>query len=354
MSSLNPISPTTTTVSAGRRAWPRVACDGDVAAEYAYDPNGNRLARTTPEGATAGTYDAQDRLVSYGSLAFEHVHSGELRGRTDTARGETTTYIYDAFGNLRSVGLPDGRLVEYEVDGLGRRVGKRVDGVLMRAWIYGDRLRPAAQLDGNGNVVARFVYATRRNVPDYMAKGGSTYRLITDHLGSVRLVVDAATGATFQELTYDEFGRVLEDTNPGLQPFGFAGGLYDGMTTFVRFGARDYYPAIGRWVAKDPKPLAPRALNFSAYVYNDPLNTTDRTGFGKQLACLESCEEQFEKYLAYCNYVMGAGCMAFCLKAPDKFKCVLVCAAAQAACQLSVAAHFTICAAMCPDDECSE
>jgi hypothetical protein len=29
-----------------------------------------------------------------------------------------------------------------------------------------------------------------------------------------------------QELRYDAFGRVVLDTNPGFQPFGFAGGLY--------------------------------------------------------------------------------------------------------------------------------
>jgi hypothetical protein len=39
---------------------------------------------------------------------------------------------------------------------------------------------------------------------------------------------------------YDEFGRVLSNTNPGFQPFGFAGGIYEVDTGLVRFGARDY------------------------------------------------------------------------------------------------------------------
>ena len=43
-----------------------------------------------------------------------------------------------------------------------------------------------------------------------------------------------------QRLDYDAFGQVLLDTNPGFQPFGFAGGLYDEQTKLVRFGARDY------------------------------------------------------------------------------------------------------------------
>ena len=48
---------------------------------------------------------------------------------------------------------------------------------------------------------------------------------------------------------------VINDTNPGFQPFGFGGGLYDPDTGLVRFGVRDYNPATGRWLAKDPLSL---------------------------------------------------------------------------------------------------
>ena len=53
-------------------------------------------------------------------------------------------------------------------------------------------------------------------MPDYMIKGGVTYRIITDHLGSPRLVVDAATGTVVQRMDYDEFGRVLARHQPRL------------------------------------------------------------------------------------------------------------------------------------------
>jgi RHS repeat-associated protein len=142
--------------------------------------------------------------------------------------------------------------VEYLVDGRGRRVGKRVNGVLEKGWLWRGQLQPVAELDGAGNVVARFVYAGGVNVPALMVTPTATYRLVTDHLGSVRRVVDVATGAVVQELEYDAWGRVLLDTSPGLQPFGFAGGLYDPDTGLVRFGARDYDAETGRWTAKDP------------------------------------------------------------------------------------------------------
>jgi len=106
---------------------------------------------------------------------------------------------------------------------------------------------------------------------------GTVYRLITDHLGSVRLVVDAATGEIVQRMDYDAFGRVLQDTNPGFQPFGFAGGLYDDDTGLVRFGARDFDASTGRWTAKDPA-FFDAGWNLYAYVYGDPLNYRDHTG----------------------------------------------------------------------------
>ena len=124
--------------------------------------------------------------------------------------------------------------------------------MLVQGFLYQDGLKPVAELDGSGNVVAASSTPPGENVPDYMVKGGVTYRIVTDHLGSVRLVVDAATGQVAQRLDYDEFGRVLADTNPGFQPFGFAGGLYDRGTGLVRFGARDYDAETGRWTAKDP------------------------------------------------------------------------------------------------------
>jgi RHS repeat-associated protein len=127
-------------------------------------------------------------------------------------------------------------------------------------------------------VVSRFVYATGKNVPDYMVKGGSSYRIITDHLGSVRLVVDATTGTIAQEMEYDEFGRVLSDSNPGFQPFGFAGGIYDPDTGLVRFGARDYDAETGRWTSKDPVLFGGGDPNLYGYVLDDPINGIDPTG----------------------------------------------------------------------------
>jgi RHS repeat-associated protein len=145
--------------------------------------------------------------------------------------------------------------------------------------LYQDQLNPVAELDGSGNVVARFVYGARSNVPDYLVKGGVTYRIVSDHLGSPRVILNVATGEIVQRMDYDEFGKVMLDTNPGFQPFGFAGGLYDYQTGLVRFGARDYDPEVGRWTAKDPIGFGGGDTNLFGYCYNDPVNLIDETGF---------------------------------------------------------------------------
>jgi RHS repeat-associated protein len=164
------------------------------------------------------------------------------------------------------VDLPNGDRLEYVIDGFNRRVAQNVNGVQVRQYVYQSPLQIAAELDATGQLVSHFVYGSRPQVPDYLEKNGTTYRLITDHLGSVRLVVGAQTGAIAQRLDYDEFGRVLQDTNPGFQPFGCAGGLYDPATQFVRFGARDYDPETGRWIAQDPILFENGATNPYGYV----------------------------------------------------------------------------------------
>lgn len=154
-----------------------------------------------------------------------------------------------------------------------------MDGQLTQGFLYGpEALGPIAELDGQGNVRSRFVYGTNPVVPDYMVRGSTTYRIIHDQLGSPRLVVDAQTGAIAQEIAYDEFGRVLGDSDPGFQPFGFAGGLYDPDTGLVRFGARDYDAETGRWTAKDPIGFVGGDSNLYGYVLGDPVNGIDPTG----------------------------------------------------------------------------
>ena len=243
---------------------------------YAYDSNGNRIAYTGAAGPVVASYDAQDRLISYGATTYSYTANGELLNKASGS--QITGYQYDALGNLMHVVLPNGTTIDYLIDGRNRRIGKKINGVLTQGFLYKGSLRPIAELDGANALVSQFVYATHINVPDYMIKGGITYRLITDQLGSPRLVVDVSTGAIAQEIDYDEFGNVLNDTSPGFQPFGFAGGLYDHDTGLVRFGARDYDAGVGRWTAKDPIGFGGGEPNLGTYVGGNPISFVDPLG----------------------------------------------------------------------------
>ena len=254
-----------------------VTTDGAATEHYEYDSNGNRTNAVVRGNAVAGICDAQDRLIQYGATTCSYNAAGDLVGKTNGA--QTTVYRYDEAGNLLGATLPDGTTVEYLVDGLNRRVGKRVNGTPVSGFLYGDELNPVAELDGAGVVVSRFVYAGRVT-PAYFIKGGVTHRIITDQVGSVRLVVNTATGDVEERLDYDAFGNVLADTNPGLQPFGYAGGLYDSDTGLAHFGARDYDAGSGRWTRTDPLWFAGIDANLYRYAQSDPVNSIDPTGFG--------------------------------------------------------------------------
>jgi RHS repeat-associated protein len=261
-----------------RRRLIEVDRDGAPTTSYTYDANGNRLTRTIDGITTGATYDERDRQLTDGPLQFSYNANGELITKHDIATGANTSYAYDDRGRLRQVTVPSGSVIDYVLDGIGHRLRKNRDGAPIQAFLYDGALRPIAELDGANQVISRFVYGPRANTPEYFVRGGHEYRIVTDSLGSPRLIVDASSGSVVQQLDYDEFGKVTMDTNPGFQPFGFAGGLTDRDTGLVHFGEREYDPAEGRWMTADPLRFAGDNPNLFAYVGNDPVNFLDPTG----------------------------------------------------------------------------
>jgi RHS repeat-associated protein len=237
--------------------------------EYVYDSNGNRKSATINGVADTAAYDVQDRMVLYGNSNYVYTKNGDLRYKI--TGNDTTKYFYDSFSNLTGTILPDGTIIDYIIDGQNRRIGKKVNGSIVKRWIYKDQLNPVAEVDSLGNTVTLFV-------PGYMMKQDTTYAIITDHLGSVRFVVNTQDGTIAQQIDYDEFGNVVLNTNPDFQPFGFAGGLYDEQTKLTRFGARDYSAHEGRWTTKDPIGFSGGVSNLYEYVLNDPINIVDFYG----------------------------------------------------------------------------
>jgi RHS repeat-associated protein len=174
--------------------------------------------------------------------------------------------------------LSGGRVITYTIDGEGRRLSRFVDGVFHTGYMHDTSGRLVAEVESSGQLRSHFVYATESHSPDYMIKGGAKFYFAKDQLGSIRAVINADTGVVAQAIHYDEFGRVLSDTSPGFQPFGFAGGLYDPDTKLTLFGARSYDAEVGRWLSKDPIGFNGGDTNLYGYVLNDPVNLVDPSG----------------------------------------------------------------------------
>ena len=92
----------------------------------------------------------------------------------------------------------------------------------------------------DGGQAYEFVYDEGERLPSAMVgEDGSVALLFYDQVGSLRVVADQS-GNVIQEILYDPFGGIIEDSNPALGiPLGFAGGLHDRDLGLVRFGWRD-------------------------------------------------------------------------------------------------------------------
>jgi len=249
--------------------------------DYKYDSNGNRLTANDNPLALLSSYDDQDRLLyePVSDTTYAYNAHGDLETKTDS-EGKTS-YNYDELGNLISVTLPSSAVIDYTIDGRNRRVAKKVDGVVAYRFIYQDQLNPIAKVDADGNLIERYVYGSKGNIPDYIIRDGEKYSIVSDHLGSPRLVVKVSDGSVVQKINYSEFGVMTNKfTALGFDkiPFGFAGGIYDVHTGFIRLGTRDLDAIVSRWTNKDYIRFDGKTGNLYEYVNNDPINFVDFDG----------------------------------------------------------------------------
>lgn len=256
----------------------KATLDGNVTT-WSYDANGNRSHENEVEVAR---YDEQDRLLQYKDNHYNYNKLGQLTEKANV--GGKTDYVYDVWGNLRKLTMPSGDVIDYQIDPAQRRVGKKINDVVQRQWVYKDQINPVAELYPSGALKHNFIYSEYSHVPSAMESYGEDglligkYRIVSNHLGSVTRVIKADTGEVVQDVMYDAWGNVLQDSNPGFQPFYFAGGIYDRDSKLTRFGARDYDAEVGRWTAKDPIGFSGGLTSLYDYVGGDPVTFIDITG----------------------------------------------------------------------------
>jgi len=249
--------------------------------------NSNRTSGQTAGAAFTATYDSQDRMLTYNSKVYSYNANGDLV-QVNWGSVGSDYFISDVFGNIVQANLINGHTYDYLYDHLGRRARKAQDGDQHFRFLYDDQSRVVLSVS-SGDIYKEYVQGISGTTPEYMnsyINDIGRYRFIKDHLGSPRLVVNTTTGAVIHRLDYNDLGDVTADTNPGFQPYGFAGGIYDVHMKVVKFGAREYDPRSGgRWMTRDPILFSGGDTNLYGYVLNDPINHIDPMGLATDLIC---------------------------------------------------------------------
>jgi RHS repeat-associated protein len=232
-------------------------------------------------------YNAANQLVSDGENDFYYDADGNMV--EGAIGGATRTLVYDELNRLVSVGAD-----EYRYDAEGVRIESRIGGGTVRNVYdpYGPFPRLLEQHDGNGRVIARYVYglgligSENARTRDY-----SVYHF--DSRGSTVATTDDS-GHIRTRYAYDPYGRVVERRGPGnaqgaaygapWNPFTFAGrwGVVDDGNGLYKMGSRYYAPELMRFVHRDQqfsgKLSDPQSLNRYAYALGNPIHVIDPSG----------------------------------------------------------------------------
>ena len=250
---------------------------------YGYDANGNRVGESYIVGPN-------NQVLSDAAYDYEYDAEGNLTRKTERASGIINDYVYDHRNRLirfeqRSAGGILLAEAEYVYDVFDRRIVKSVDadgdGPLLRQetrFTY-DGLNAWADFDGSNQLLARYLHgAGLDNLLARWRPHDGTAWYLTDHLGTVRDIADAA-GVILNHLEYDSFGRLISQTDPAVADrFGFTGREYDPELALYYYRARSYDPHLGRFTSQDPLGFAAGDSNLYRYVGNAPLTARDPLG----------------------------------------------------------------------------
>jgi YD repeat-containing protein len=143
-----------------------VTKDGILVEGYGYDVNGTRIEEMNSLRGIierSFTYSDEDHLLTAGAVVYSYNLDGFLSAKTEGS--DVTTYDYSSRGELLVVTLPDGRIIEYVHDPLGRRITKKIDGVMIEKYLWQGLTRLLAVYDGSDNLLQRFEYADGRMLP---------------------------------------------------------------------------------------------------------------------------------------------------------------------------------------------
>ncbi|WP_146391966.1 RHS repeat-associated core domain-containing protein [Allorhodopirellula solitaria] len=294
------------------------------AESYDFDAGGNRKSSG---GASQSAANTHNQLQTDGTYNYTYDDEGNTLSRTMISTGAVTLYEWDHRNRLESITEKTSTVgsvtqkIQYIYDALDQRVGKRLDsdgdGDFDRdevfLWTEGQTVLRATDSDGEAatetfTLASRYLYGDmvdqlladeqyhggagpELSATTASATAGDTYWALTDHLGSVRDLVDNS-GQIRQHIAYDSFGnRIVEQDYDASgsaissshadaidELFGYTGRDWDADAGLQNNRARWYDPATGRWLSNDPIGFAAGDANLYRYVGNEPTTKTDPSG----------------------------------------------------------------------------
>jgi uncharacterized protein RhaS with RHS repeats len=149
---------------------------------------------------------------------------GNRTKRTDKSTDEVTEYRWDIRDRLTGVTVKDinGNIIksaEYQYDVYNQRIAKTVDAdgdgaavATTERYVYGANQNIDLIFDENGNVNHRYLFGDGVDQIEADESNGNVLWALSDHLGSVRDVVDDS-GTVLNHVVYDAFGGVTSQTN---------------------------------------------------------------------------------------------------------------------------------------------
>ncbi|MGW4115107.1 RHS repeat-associated core domain-containing protein [Actinosynnema sp. NPDC004786] len=256
---------------------------------YTYDAAGNR--RVEVQHAASGNVT---RTYDYPAAGTPRPHA--VSSVKTEAPGGTTLdqYGYDALGNTTS---RPGQVLEWDVEG---KLVKVTAAGKVSEFLYAADGTRLIRRDGDattlylGDQELRLAKgATTPTSTRYYSFGGRVVAmregktnvswLASDHQGTTQLAVNRST-MTVTRRHQLPFGGSRGNlvTFPGER--GFVGGTNDAATGLVHLGARQYDPALGRFLSVDPlmDSADPQQWNGYAYSNNSPITLSDPTGMIRQ------------------------------------------------------------------------
>ena len=238
-------------------------------------------------------------IVPSGRLVYEYSGNKVSSLRSTAPSGQNISeFSYDNLGRMTSDGLV-GQTFSYNSLDLVGNVSR--DGATLVNYFYLADGTKTRALDGSGEgLVYRGPFVYRKGsgssslTLESAAFGGGRLTpsgamlYVTDYLGSVRAVIDGTTGQIYKAVDYSAYGDESEVALAGASvPSGmtlrdsFTGQedqTSDFGTSYTDFGARQYSPALRRWMTPDP--LSEKYYGMSPYVFcaDNPVNFVDPDG----------------------------------------------------------------------------